>query len=370
MKPRIIAFYLPQFYEIPENDEFWGKGFTDWVTVKNAKPLYKSHDQPKVPLNENYYDLSGKKNIKWQAELARKYGVYGFGIYHYWFNNEKNILTKPAEIILENKDIDINYFYCWDNGSWTRSWSNIPGNDWSPLQENKVDPHHKGKTILIPYILGTESDWIKHFDYLLPFFKDPRHIKIGNKPVFGIYGYNKEMEPMMAYWQKLAKENGFNGIQFLFHHIYDNDIPKNYWQYLYQPLQASWRNRLSIHKIFYKVISILGIKVLETYPYDGIWHNILYEARHWKNPNMSFGAFVTYDDTPRRGKRGKILTGATPEKFKKYMSKLISISQKQKKRYIFLTAWNEWGEGAYIEPDKSNGYAYLEALKQVLDENK
>ncbi len=370
MKPKIIAFYLPQFHEIPENDEFWGKGFTDWVTVKNAKSLYKGHDQPKVPLNNNYYDLSIKENVKWQAELARKYGVYGFCIYHYWFNNEKNILTKPAEIIFENKDIDINYFYCWDNASWVRSWSNIPGNNWFPLQENKIDLHHKGKAILIPYILGTESDWEKHFDYLLPFFKDPRHIKIENKPIFGIYGYNKDMEPMMAYWQKLAKKNGFDGIQFLFHHIYDNDIPKNYWQYLYQPLQASWRNRLSIHKIFYKIINTFDIKVLETYPYDGVWQNILREAKCWKNSNISFGAFVTYDDTPRRGKRGKILTGATPEKFKRYMSKLINISQKQNKKYIFLTAWNEWGEGAYIEPDKSNRYAYLEALKQALDENK
>lgn len=370
MEPKIIAMYLPQFHEIPENNEFWGKGFSDWVTVKKAKPLFKGHDQPKVPLNGNYYDLSQKESIKWQAELAKKYGVYGFGIYHYWFNNDKNLLTKPAEIILENKDIDINYFYCWDNASWARSWSNVAGNDWAPLQEKKVDPEHKGKKILIPYILGKEPDWKNHFDYLLPFFKDDRYIKVEGKPIFALYNYSPSIEPMCKYWDQLAKENGFKGIYFIFNHVFDFHIPENYNQYIYQPLNASWRNRLSIRKIIYKGLEILGYKGLETYPYDGVWRNILRDARKNKHPNWYLGAFVRYDDTPRRGKKGKIITGATPDKFKKYISNLLKISKQQKKKFIFLTAWNEWGEGAYMEPDTESGYAYLEALKSALDENK
>ena len=107
MKPKILAMYLPQYHQIPENDAFWGKGFTDWISVRNAKPLFEGHQQPKVPLNDNYYDLSEKSNIAWQAHIAKEYGISGFGIYHYWFNSEKNLLTRPAEIIHENEDIDI-----------------------------------------------------------------------------------------------------------------------------------------------------------------------------------------------------------------------------------------------------------------------
>ena len=110
MKTKLITWYLPQYHRIPENDEFWGEGFTDWVAVKKAQPLFKGHQQPRVPMSNNYYDLSIKDNIVWQAKLAKENGIYGFGIYHYWFNNEKNLLTKPVEIIYDNKDIDINFF--------------------------------------------------------------------------------------------------------------------------------------------------------------------------------------------------------------------------------------------------------------------
>ena len=172
-KTKIIAMYLPQYHSIPENDEFWGKGFTDWVTVKKAKPLFKGHEQPKVPLDNNYYDLSLKENVKWQAKLAKEYGIYGFGVYHYWFNNEKNLLTKPAEIIRDNDDIPINYFLAWDNANWKRSWSNVEGNAWAPV----ADVDNKGPQILIEYILGEEKDWENHFNYLKLHFDSSKYIK-------------------------------------------------------------------------------------------------------------------------------------------------------------------------------------------------
>ena len=128
--PKVFAMYLPQYHCIPENDEFWGKGFTDWVTVKKAKPLYKGHTQPRVPLNDNYYDLSQVDSVEWQAKLANEYGIYGFGVYHYWFNNEKNLLTRPAEILRDSKNGYVKYFFSWDNANWKRSWSNVKGNDW------------------------------------------------------------------------------------------------------------------------------------------------------------------------------------------------------------------------------------------------
>lgn len=369
MEPKIIAMYLPQYHEIPENNEFWGKGFSDWVTVKKAKPLFKGHDQPKVPLNDNYYDLSQKESVKWQAELAKKYGIYGFGIYHYWFNNEKNLLTKPAEIILENKDIDINFFFCWDNGSWVRSWSNIAGNDWAPLQEKIPDPEHRGKKILIPYILGHEPDWKNHFDFLLPYFKDYRYIKINEEPVFCIYNYKNDIDAMCKYWDKLAKECGFKGMHFIFRKDPKNNISDVYDQYVYQPLAASWRNNHSPRRIAYKIMEILGYHSLEYYNYESVWKNITRNV--CKLPkNVYPGAFVTYDDTPRRGKRGKLIKGASPELFKKYMSLLIKKSIQCDKAFIFLTAWNEWGEGAYMEPDSINGFSYLDALKHAILENK
>ena len=159
MNTKLFAMYLPQYHEIKENSEFWGKGFTDWVGVKAATPLFENHLQPRSPLNKNYYDLSIVDNVKWQASIAKKYGIDGFGIYHYWFNNDKNLLTKPAEIILENKDININYFFAWDNGSWKRTWSKIQGNDWAPNQDEKIN--QSGPQVLVEYILGTENDWKK-----------------------------------------------------------------------------------------------------------------------------------------------------------------------------------------------------------------
>ena len=182
MNTKIIAWYLPQYHSIPENDEFWGKGFTDWTTVKRAIPLYKNHHQPRIPLYDNYYDLSIKTNIEWQAKLAKKYGVYGFGIYHYWFNNDKNILTKPANIIHDDKNIDINYLFAWDNASWVRSWSAVAGNAWAPIADRNQSKY-KDRDILIPYILGKERDWKNHYSHLLQHFKDDRYIKDDNKPV-------------------------------------------------------------------------------------------------------------------------------------------------------------------------------------------
>ena len=141
---KVLAMYLPQYHEVEENSRFWGKGFTDWVSVKKATPLYEGHYQPEVPLNNNYYDLSRKESIKWQIDLAKKYGVYGFGIYHYWFSDEKQLLTKPAELILENKDLDIPFFFAWDNASWRRTWSKFRGNAWAPMEDAANKEEKKG----------------------------------------------------------------------------------------------------------------------------------------------------------------------------------------------------------------------------------
>ena len=200
---KIIAFYLPQFHEIPENNEWWGNGFTEWVNVKAAKPLFKGHEQPRIPLNKNYYNLLDNNTIRWQIDLAKKYGVYGFCFYHYWFDGHM-LLQKPMEIMKNDSNLNIPYCICWANENWTNAW--------------KADGNVK---TLIQQKYGDKEEWKKHFLYLLSFFKDPNYILEDNKPFFVIY--RPEIIPclnnMLDYWQELAKENGFNGIVFAYQQL-------------------------------------------------------------------------------------------------------------------------------------------------------
>jgi hypothetical protein len=359
MKLEVYAMYLPQYHVIKENSSFWGEDYTDWVAVKQATPVFNGHIQPKIPLNNCYYDLSKKESIIKQVELAKNYEIDGFCIYHYWFYTGKILLEKPAEILLHDKSIAINFFFAWDNGSWKRTWSKIRGgNDWAPLQ----DSNKSGPQVLVKYDLGEEKDWLAHFDYLLPFFKDGRYKKINNSPVFLIFNYSKEMEPMIKCWQRVAKANGFNGIYFIFRFDKLKKIPKSVNRFLYEPQYSGWSSFGS--RFFSKVFLFAGIKKLRILNYDKVWSKIIKHAKR-ASKNCFSGAFVAYDDTPRRGYKGTIIQGASPTKFKKYISALMQISEKQNKPFIFLTAWNEWGEGAYLEPDTLNKYDYLEAFLEA-----
>lgn len=364
MKTKLIAWYLPQYHCIPENDEFWGKGFTDWITVKNARPLFNGHQQPRVPLNNNYYDLSIKENVAWQAKLAKDNGIYGFGIYHYWFNNDKNLLTKPIEIIYENKEIDINFFLAWDNANWKRSWSAIDGNAWAPVADkNKEKCENNG--ILIPYILGNESDWENHYNHLLPYFKDKRYIKVDNKPMFTILQYDENIEKMCHHWSTLAKKDGFNGMFFIYKNKRWFDWNEDAVRFNYEPHYDGWLNPSMWDRRVEKIKKLLHLPINKNYyNYDKIWKRIIENAGK-ASPNELLGAFVGYDDSPRRSTRGKIVKDASPVKFKKYLSKLLAISEKQGKEFIFITAWNEWGEGAYLEPDNISKFDFLDVIKHV-----
>ena len=362
---KVIAMYLPQYHEVPENSMFWGEGFTDWVCVKSAKPLFSGHREPRIPMNNNYYDLSKKKSLKWQIEIAKKYGIYGFGIYHYWFSSSRRVLTKPAEIILDNSDLDMPFFFAWDNTSWKRTWSNVPGNDWAPLIDQK-QRFESGYKILLEYDLGGKVDWKIHFDYLLKFFNDKRYIKIDNKPVFIIWNYSFEIEEMHQYWNILAKQHGFAGVEIIYQHNPRLRIPKELARFIYEPAYSAWGGLFE--RIKKKVNQIIGKnETLNIYDYDTVWQKILERAKYNRDKNCLYGGFVGYDDTPRRGLRGNVILGATPEKFSKYMLSLLEICNKNDKKFIFLTAWNEWGEGAYLEPDVEFHYEYLEALKYALE---
>lgn len=365
-KIKIFSMYLPQYHSIPENDEFWGKGFSDWVTVRKAKSLFAGHHQPKEPQDGKYYDLSVKDDVAWQAKMAKEYGIDGWGIYHYWFNNEKNLLTKPSKIILENKDIDIDFFFAWDNTSWKRSWSNVKdGNAWAPSMDNS-DKARKGPQILIPYIIGEEKDWYNHFEYLLPFFRDDRYVKKDNKPLFCIFHYSDEIKRMCEYWNKLAVNYGFDGVYFIHRFDEREKIPQTNIKFRYEPIYSGWSKQSTYQRIINKISKVMhGYGTLNVYSYDIIWKRLIKNARKCRDKEIFYGAFVSYDDTPRRGRKGIVIKGSTPLKFKRYLSELISISEHQGKDFIFLTAWNEWGEGAYLEPDSINGIEYLKAIKEI-----
>lgn len=367
---KLFAMYLPQFHEIPENNRFWGKGYTEWVAVKKARPLYAGHVQPRVPLGGRYYDLSQKEAVAWQAEIARAHGVSGWGMYHYWFQTGQVLLTKPAEILLASPEIDMPFFFAWDNGNWQRSWTAVkqPGNDWAPLMEQKG---HQGSGILMQFVLGTEADWRAHFEYCLPYFRDARYVKKDGCPLFVVWNYSPEMQQMADYWDALAKEYGFGGMHFVYRAIKsyrhrERLVPASEYAFYYEPPTSSW-DRFA-PRLVQKVRNCLHCgKGMHVYDYDKAWKQLLRHAESHAEAHRYHGAFVTYDDTPRRGAiNGRLFRGASPEKFGRYLSKLLSISAAQRKEYVFLTAWNEWGEGAYLEPDEENGYAYLEALRDAV----
>lgn len=342
---KIIAFYLPQFHRVPENDMWWGEGYTEWTAVRKAKALFEGHYQPRIPLHDNYYDLSEKSVMLWQSELMKEYEIHGMCFYHYYFKDGRKILEKPAENLLKWKEIDMPFCFSWANESWARTWSHEKDkNVWNSTLENG-DSVWKGDGILLKQEYGGRESWKEHFEYLLPFFKDSRYIKADGKPMFLIY--RAELIPgifrMMEYWNELAKDNGFTGVYF----IATNSERKGFDAYLQQEGNYSDDYRTMI------------------VDYDEINQKIVTNALGAKK-NCYLCGTPGYDDTPRRGAAGKIFMGSTPEKFQNQMKMLMQISEQRSMDYIFVNAWNEWGEGMYLEPDAKDGYGYLQVLKEAL----
>jgi len=378
---KIIAAYLPQYHRIKENDEWWGDGFTEWTNVKKARSLFDGHNQPRVPLNQNYYNLldNDNKTWHWQASLAKKYGVYGFSLYHYWFNG-KLLLEKPIENLLKDSSIDIPFCICWANEKWTNGWVS---------NENRV---------LMEQDYSDEQDWVNHFMYLLPFFRDTRYIHVDNKPLIVIYVpylMERYLESFIKCWRRLAQENGLDGLTLAFQHVRNFNDPTfdaNIFDYgmEFQPDYMLFHKKnetnivnnaktVALNKLF-KISSWLqkkyGIYIhrsrkdrsLITFSYDEMWNKILEKSPH--DSNVFPGAFVDWDNTARKGKGGSVAIGTTPDKFRKYMTQQIFRARNvYQKDYLMLFAWNEWAESGYLEPDEKNGYAMLEALQSALIDN-
>ena len=364
---KIIAFYLPQFHSIPENDKWWGEGFTEWVNVKKGKKYYKWQHQPRVPLNNNYYCLLDEKTQEWQSKIAQKYGIYGFCYYHYWFDGHM-LLEKPMEQMLNNKRVTIPFCICWANEDWTNAW---------------VSSNSK---TLITQTYGDKREWEKHYSYLSSFFKDERYIKIQNKPLFVIY--RPELIPhlgeMISLWNSLAIKDGFDGITFS-HQASGLDFPIKQDDSLFdydiemQPLYGKIRmqkekkietknkirnfaSKFHLNWLLHFFTSSNGPKVFD---YDSVWSAVIEQPP--LSPKSIPCAFVDFDNTCRRARQGWLFKGCSVEKFKYYFAKYVEKANKQyNKDFMFIFAWNEWAEGGYLEPDEQNQYGYLEAIKEIV----
>lgn len=346
---KILSMYLPQYHRVKENDEWWGEGYTDWISAKNAVPLYEGHYQPHIPENQYYYDLTDKRALEWQADLMKKYGVDGQCIYHYWFKDGRKILEKPAENLLKWKDIDMPFCFCWANQSWANSWSAVKNAAiWCDARENKKK-NETDNGLLLEQQYGDEKEWKKHFDYLLMFFKDKRYIKINNKPVFVLYQalYITVLAEMSECWNRWAREEGFDGIYFIGVSNKDETLVD---AVLYPGPQTAMSG----------MIQQLKESTPQILDYKAVWEKMI--AKAYIENECMVGAFVGYDDTPRRGEKGVIIDNASPELFAKYLSKLLAINELHNQPFTFINAWNEWGEGMHLEPDEKNGRAYLEAV--------
>ncbi|WP_320035341.1 glycoside hydrolase family 99-like domain-containing protein [Halarcobacter sp.] len=350
LKARVIAFYLPQFHPIPENNQWWGKGFTEWTNVGKAKPLYEGHKQPKVPADLGYYDLRLNESRIEQAELAKQYGIEAFCYWHYWFGKGKQLLEKPFKEVLKVKKPDISFCLGWANQTWSGVWHGSPNR------------------ILIEQTYPGLEDYKEHFYSLLDAFKDKRYMKINEKLVFLIYNpidIPNALE-FTNYWQTLAKKEGLKGFHFIAH--FSKKTEKYGCQSCVEgaPFATMEAQELEVQKIN-------NIQKPTVYSYKSL---VQYSKNYKLGENEYPLVMPNWDNTPRCGSSGIVLDGSTPKLFKEIVDNAIEkITQKYSKdeeKIIFLKAWNEWAEGNYMEPDLEYGHQYLEVLLSSLlkDTNK
>lgn len=380
MKARVIAYYLPQFHPIPENDKYWGKGFTEWTNVAKAKPLFKGHYQPRIPADLGFYDLRLPEVREQQAQMAREAGIEGFCYWHYWFGNGKRLLQRPFNEVLQSGKPDFPFCLAWANHSWkTSTWEN----------------GGKDRMIVEQRYLG-EEDYTLHFQEVLPAFRDKRYITIEGKPLFAIFDpYNfRDVSNFIKAWQRLAKENGLKGIYFIAMSNSTSTLQRNADGTLKRVtpnLQSSERVYNDLLNLGFDGINSFGKsraemlymgkyariakKLLHQYLPFLPTHRINYEkiTQHFFAPEDSWqnvypSIFPQWDRTPRAGNSEGVYVNATPTTFKKHIQNALNVikNKDMEHRILFLRAWNEWGEGNYVEPDLKYGHAFLDAIKEAI----
>lgn len=362
--PIVIAYYLPQFHPTPNNDKWWGKGFTEWTNVAKAKKLFKNHYQPHIPADLGFYDLRLPEVREQQAEMARYAGISAFCYYHYWFEYGKEELDLPFKEVLRLKKPDFPFCLCWANESWyNKMW-------------NK-DGAVVGKKLLAEQkYLGVEDNKI-HFESLLPAFKDKRYLRIDGKIVFVIYKplLFENVEEFMSQWRELAKKYNIGDFYFI---GYTYNIENEYDKIIELGFDAvnscgiqNFRNHSNtfLNKVrdklsYYKRTLLKYPDVYEYKKVSPSFINHNYDIRENVMPTI----IPNWDHTPRSGANGYLFANSTPEHFTNHLSNIKEVLNKKTNKLCFLKSWNEWGEGNYVEPDLKYGWGYLDALRQFVVE--
>jgi len=358
--PKILAFVLPQFHRVPENDAWWGEGFTEWTNVKRAKPIMRGHYQPRVPAGGRYYDLTDPDVQRWQAELARAHGLDGFCYYHYWFGG-KRLLERPVNLLIERGEPDFPFCLAWANEPWTRAWD---GGD---------------SEILMPQTYGLQEDWETHFLDLLRAFKDPRYIRLDGKPVFLIYRSASipHCNEMIACWRQMALDAGLPGLHLvamLTGHpqdtregVFDAFAEFEPMYTMAHRLHRPYLRKEKLMRNLRKVrMWLRGERefLRNSHDYRGIWRRIMSR----RLPAHRYpGAFADWDNSPRRGNaRGIVFRNFDKHTFVKGFEAQYRKAIRSAAPFLFFNAWNEWAEGTYLEPDEGRGLFFLETIRDIV----
>lgn len=358
--PKILAFHLPQFHQIPENDEWWGEGFTEWTNVRKARPLFSGHYQPRIPQHSKYYNLLDNEVQDWQASLAQQHGIYGFCYYHYWFNGRR-LLERPVEQLLERGKPDFPFCLAWANEPWTRAWDGGT------------------RHVLMPQDYGGPEEWREHIYYMIRVFQDYRYIRVRGKPLFLIYRSAdlRDLKPMLEVWHNELFKAGLPGLHLVsiangFNvdarvHLFDAYAD---FEPMYTILNLPHRvarkekkraRRASIFRHLFGWITSPPY----SFSYREIWK--LIEDRPLP-PHHYPGAFVDWDNSPRRGiDHSLILRDFDHEAFVKGITCQIDKARAAGAEFLFINAWNEWAEGTYLEPDERRGLFFLQAIRDALN---
>ncbi len=356
---RLIAFYLPQFHPIPENDEWWGEGFTEWRNVSAAKPIFPGHHQPHVPAELGYYDLRQGETRIAQAELARQYGIEGFCYYHYWFNGRR-LLEHPLNELMNSGEPDFPFCICWANENWTRRWD---GRDKEILMQQKY----------------SEEDDRNHIRSLFPIFQDKRYIRINGKPLFLVYRTGDLPDPARTaeIWRDEARLAGIGELHLCRVESMDKSDPRLMGFDAAVEFAPDWWNKGPELGTDSKLLEHAGPgieKICETnyvHSYEDLADTMMSKSI----PDYQRYRCVTptWDNWARMTKGANVFLGSTPEKYRNWLSRTITATNARlmgEERLVFINAWNEWAEGSHLEPDQKFGHGYLEATSQALEESK
>lgn len=349
--PKVIAYYLPQFHPTDENDLWWGKGVTEWNNVARAVPQYVGHYQPRLPGELGFYDLRIKDNIARQVELAKQYGIFGFSFYFYWFDGRR-ILEKPLDAFVQAKDIDFPFCLCWANESWTRRFDGTCGE-------------------ILMHQSETVESYRAFIDSAIPYMRSEKYMRVNGRPVLNIYrpSFMPDCASTIAYWRERCLAAGVGDIHLIGtrEHTWDVDLLQIGFdaQNEFHP-GTLFKNCSDISAELQFVRSDFGGLVLD---YADIVNNKKYF--NFNCDKLYRAAMPMWDNTARRDHKGMIFEGATPQLYQQWLVDIFTESMHRNDlddRLIFINAWNEWGEGAYLEPDRRYGYAFLDATRRALEE--